>query len=135
MSKDQNPTAEVNFEMRIMAGARPVNENDREWAIRILASIIPQMLDRVSFYLTRNADLADRRDGKPMSREDVMDAMCAVLCENLCSTWFMSGGSKKHLLKLIDGMYTAFEEEMTSATEEQSDGDYPVPTVKEVGHA
>ena len=136
MSKD--PKAEVNFNIKIMAGSRPLTDSDRDWAVKILSTILPQLFGRISFYLTSNSDLADRRDRKPLSQEDVMDSMSAVLCENVCSTWFLSGGSKKHLLEAIEEMYTAFEEEMlntTSPEEEFSGDDLPIPTVKGFGHA
>lgn len=133
MSKQ--PQAEVHFNIKIRNGTRLEDATDWRWSSSILSTIIPQMLGKIVHQLTSDPRVADRKDGKPLEHEAVVDSLCAVLCENLCSTWFMSGGSKKHLLKLIDGMYTAFEEEMTSATEEPSDGDYPVPTVKEVGHA
>jgi len=135
MSKD--PKAEVIFKMKILANSRPKDDTDQDWAVRILSVIMPQMLGRIIAYLTHNVELGDRGDGKPLPFDDVIDGLSAVLCENLCSTWFMAGGSKEHLLKAIDEMYTVFEEEMTSATESplDPDGDIPVPTVTGVGHA
>lgn len=134
MSKQ--PRAEVNFNIKLLSGTRPKDESDRDWSIRIVSAIIPQMLDKIARYLTENIALADRKDGKPMEYEAVMDSLCAVLCENLCSTWFMSGGSREHLLRLLDDMYSTFEADMTSAIEEQDpDNDIPIPTVTGVGHA
>jgi hypothetical protein len=135
MSKD--PKAEIIFKMKILANSRPKDDTDQDWAVRILSAILPQMFGRITHYLTRNSDIADKKDGKPLPFDDVIDGLSAVLCENLCSTWFMAGGSKAHLLKAIDEMYTVFEEEMTSATESplDPDGDAPIPTVTGVGHA
>lgn len=137
MSKYQNPSAEVVFEMKILANSRPKDDDDTDWAVRILSAIIPQMLARITYYLTTTGDIADRKDGKPLPYEDVMHGLSAVLCEHLCSTWFVSKGSKEHLLRVINDMYTVFEEDLTGTIEKDGDpdGDYPIPTVKEVGHA
>ena len=134
MSKQ--PQAEVHFSIKITSGTRPEDETDWDWSSRILSSIIPQMLGRISYQLTSDPCVADRKDGKPMEHEAVMDSLCAVLCENLCSTWFMSGGSKQQLMLILNDVYSNFEAEMTSAVEEQAaDGDLPLPTVTGVGHA
>jgi len=134
MSK--HPQAEVHFSIKIKTGTRPEDETDWDWSSRILSTILPQMLGKISYQLTSDPQVADRMDGKPMEHEAVMDSLCAVLCENLCSTWFMSGGSKQQLMLILNDVYSNFEEEMTSAVEEQDpDNDIPIPTVTGVGHA